>query len=65
MPNTDKTRFLAEVAAVAALIVELVKRLQAIQWQYWKLNYGPGNANQITDAEVKWVSRRWLHGVLG
>ena len=48
----DKTKFLAELAAVSADAVELAKRLQALQWQYWKLNYGPGNPNQITDAEA-------------
>ncbi len=50
--NEDKTRFLADLAAVAAETVELAKKLQALQWQYWKLNYAPGNATQITDAEA-------------
>jgi hypothetical protein len=50
--NQDKSRFLAEVAAAAADVVELTQRLQSIQWQYWKLNYGPGNDTQITDAEA-------------
>jgi len=53
--NTDKTKFLAELALVAALVVELAKRLQALQWQYWKLNYGAGNPNQITDAEASGI----------
>ena len=55
MPN-DKSKFLAELAAVAALIVELAARLQALDWQYWKLNYGPGNAEQITDAEASGIA---------
>ncbi len=48
----DKTRFLADLAAAASETVELAKKLQALQWQYWKLNYGPGNDTQITDAEA-------------
>ena len=53
--NPDKTKFLAELAAVATLVIELAKRLQALQWQYWKLNYGPGNPEQITDAEASGI----------
>ncbi len=50
--NEDKTRFLADLAATASQTVELAKKLQALHWQYWKLNYGPGNPTQITDAEA-------------
>ena len=48
----DKTRYLAQLAAVAALVIDLTKELQVLQWQYWKLNYGPGNPEQITDDQA-------------
>jgi len=53
--NQDKTHFLADLAAAATDTIELAKRLQALQWQYWKLNYGPGNDTQITDAEASGI----------
>ena len=48
----DKTKFLADLAAAASKIKELTKDFQALDWQYWKLLYGPGNGNQITDAQA-------------
>ncbi len=53
--NQDKTHFLAELAQAASDTVDLAKRLQALQWQYWKLAYGPGNATQLTDAEASGI----------
>lgn len=52
---THKQTYLAELAAAARDAVELTKRLQALQWQYWKLNYAPGKAAPITDAEAATV----------
>jgi hypothetical protein len=52
MATTDKTKFLAQISTVATQVVDLVKEIQSVDQQYWKLNYGPGNANQITDAEA-------------
>jgi hypothetical protein len=48
----DKTKFLADLAATSRAIVELAKAMQALDCQYTKMNYGPGNANQITDAQA-------------
>jgi hypothetical protein len=50
--NNDKTRFLAELAAVASAIIELCKRIQALRWQYDQLKYAPGNPEQITDEQA-------------
>ena len=50
--KTDKQKFLAALQQLAALGLQFAQAAQAVDWQYWKMNYAAGNANQITDAEA-------------
>jgi hypothetical protein len=50
--KTDKQKFLAALQALANQAVQLAQSAQVIDWQYWKMLYGAGNTNQITDAEA-------------
>lgn len=53
--KTDKQKFLAQLQQLADQAIQVTQQAQLVDWQYWKMNYGPGNATQITDDEASCI----------